>query len=222
MKRATFIGSATLCAAILCHADPAYAATCAPPELVHIVVAYITPGIPSTAFAAQPKVIYRIGSDRMRVEEAADPANGIHEVVVLAEPNIWMANLYDNTGKHIVDPAPSHLTKAPVFGIQGISAKFSALEVGCEADFIAENAPTPVRAEQVEDARLDVYRIEDGADAVEILERPGTGTPAIARYYHQGQLTKSVRYDLYATGLANDPSLFAPPSGVQYAEPSHL
>ncbi len=107
---------AALCVALLCSACPAYAATCAPQQLVHIVVTDITPGIPAGAFAAKPRSLYRVGDDKMRIEEASDPANGIHGVVVIAEPNIWMANLYDGTGKHLVDPGPSLLTEAPVFG----------------------------------------------------------------------------------------------------------
>ncbi len=221
MKRllARNVRAAALCAGLLCCAGPD-AATCAPPNLVHIVFSDVTPGIQTEAFAAQPKSLYRIGSDKMRMEEAADPTNGIHGVIVVAEPNIWMANLYDNSGKHIVDPGPSLLAKAPVFG-QVHPGKLAGLEFGCEADFVAANAPKAVRTEEVVDSRFDVYRIEDGADAVEILEQPGTSTPALARYYHEGKLLYVLHYDLYSVGLANDPNLFLPPSGVKYVEPSH-
>jgi hypothetical protein len=204
--------------ALLWCASPVYAATCAPQKLLHIVTVDVTPGIPSASFAAQPKGLYRIGSDKVGMEEAPDPANGIHGLIVAAEPNIWMVNLYDNTGKHIVDPGPSFLAKAPVFGMSGLSSKLLGLEFGCEADFIAANAPAPVRSEQIGNSRFDVYRVDEGPDAVEILEQSGTSTPAFARYYHQGKLAAVLRYDLYATGLANDPDLFVPPSGVHYTE----
>jgi hypothetical protein len=134
-----------------------------------------------------------------------------------AEPNIWMANLYDGTGKHIVDPGPSFFAKAPVFGTR-LSGKLIGLEFGCEAEFIAANAPKPVRVEQVGGIGFDVYRIEDGPDAVEILERSGTNIPAFVRYFHQGNLTAVLRYDLYLTNRPNDPSLFLPPPNVRYTE----
>lgn len=208
---------AVLCCAFLCCASPVYAATCAPQKLIHIITVNVTPGIPAESFAAQPRSLYRIGSDKLRMEEAADPANGIHGIIVVAEPNIWMANLYDNTGKHMVDPGPTFFAEAPVLGGQGIPSKLAALQFGCEAEFIAANAPSRVRTEQVGNAHFDVYRVEDGADAVEILERQGTNTPAFTRYYRGGKIALVLRYDLYSTGLPNDPNLFVPPSGVRYA-----
>jgi hypothetical protein len=181
-------------------------------------VVNVTPGVPAGSFGAEPRGFYRIGSDKLRVEEAADPSNGIHAVVVISEPNIWMANLFDNTGKHIVDPGPTFFAKAPVFGAPGPSGKLVGLEFGCEAEFLAANAPKAVRSEQIGNARYNVYRVDDEPDAVEVLELSGTSTPAYARYYHQGKMVELLRYDLYSTAPANDPNLFAPPAGVRYSE----
>jgi hypothetical protein len=203
---------------LLC-ARPADAVVCAPAKLVHLVTVDVTPGIPAGSFGAQPRVMYRIGSDRVRIEEAPDVPGGIHGVVVMAEPNIWMANLFDHTGKHIVDPGPTFYAKAPIFyGTPGLSTKLIDLEFGCEAEFIAANAPAPVRSEQIGADRFDVYRVDGGSDAVEILERSGTSIPSYVRYYQQGKLLEAIRYDLYVTGLPNDPNLFVPPSGVRYSE----
>jgi len=178
----------------------------------------VTPGVSAQTFAAQPRGLYRIGSDKMRIEEALDSANGIHGLIVIAEPNIWMANLYDNTGKHIVDPGPTLFAKAPVFGMPELSPKLLDLEFGCEAEFLTANAALAVRSEQIGDTGYTVYRVDDNLDAVEILEKAGSNTPAFARYYHQGKLALVLRYDLYSTGLANNPDLFVPPSGVRYSE----
>ena len=178
----------------------------------------VTPGVSAQTFAAQPRGLYRIGSDKLRLEEALDSANGIHGLVVVAEPNIWMANLYDNTGNHIVDPGPSLFARAPVFGIPEVSPKLFGLEFGCEAEFLTANTALAVRSEQIGNTGYTVYRVDDNPDAVEILEKTGSNTPAFARYYHQGKLALVLRYDLYSTGLANDPDRFVPPSGVRYSE----
>jgi hypothetical protein len=212
-----FVLSAAVC---VFGAVPARAAICAPSKLVHITVSNATPGIDPASYDAQPKNYYRVGNDKMRIEEALDSANGIHGLIVVAEPNIWMANLYDNTGKHIVDPGPTFNVKAPVIAVQGLSSKLLGLEFGCEADYIAANGPKPVRSEQVGGAAFDVYRFEDGADAVELLERPAGGAPSYARYYHQGRLAMVLRYEAYQTGLASEPSLFVPPVNVKYTETS--
>ena len=154
----------------------------------------------------------------MRIQEALDSANGIHGLIVVAEPNIWMVNLYDHTGKHIVDPGPSLLAKAPIFSMPGVSPKLLGLELGCEAEFLTANAALEVRSEQIGNTRYTVHRVDDNPDAVEILEKTGSNTPAFARYYHRGKLAVVFRYDLYSTGLANNPDRFVPPSGVHYSE----
>jgi hypothetical protein len=214
--------NASLSAALACGLTFGFAApaeaTCAPQKLVHITVVNVTPGIDTTSFAAQPKNFYRIGSDKLRIEEALDAANGIHAVIVVAEPRIWMANLYDGTGKLIVDPGPTYFARAPIVGTN-LKGKLAGLEFACENDFIAANAPTPVRSEAVGTTRYDVYRIVDGADAVEILERPGSGKPSLIRYYRQGALAMVLRYDLYATDLPDDFALFIPPANIHYSSP---
>jgi hypothetical protein len=199
-------------------AGPAAAAPCAPANLVHVVVSNVSPGIDATSFGAKPKVYYRIGSDKLRIEEALDAANGIHGIVVVSEPNIWMVNLYDGTGKHIVDPGPTFFAKAPVVGVEGLSPKLLGLEFGCEADYLTANAPRPVRSEEVGSDRFDVFRVEDGSDAVEVLERPGSGIPAFVRYYQQNRLEMILRYDQYQTGLPDDPALFTQPANIRYTD----
>jgi hypothetical protein len=212
-----YLFTVMLIAVVFTFSARASASTCAPAKLVHITIANITPGVDLASFAAQPKNYYRLGSDKLRAEEAVDTVNGIHAVIVIAEPSIWMANLYDGTGKHIVDPGPTFFAKAPVFGTR-LPGKLIDLELGCEADVIAANAPKAVPTEQVGGLGFDVYRIEEGPDVVEILERSGTNTPAFARYFHQGKLEVALRYDLYLTNLPDDPNLFLPPPNVHYSE----
>lgn len=199
-------------------AVPAYAATCAPAKLVHIVLTDVTPGVQAGSFAAQPRTYYRSGNDKLRVEEAPDPQSGIHGLMVIAEPDIWMINLADNTGKHAVDPGPSLNVIAPVIAVQGLPAKLAGLQLGCEAEFLTTNAIAPTRSEHIGNATFTVYRIAEGGDAIELLERTGTKAPAYARYYHEGKLVLAFRYDLYESGLPADPALFAPPSSVQLTD----
>jgi hypothetical protein len=213
MKR--ILGFAPFCVALLC-ASPVYAATCAPQSLVHIVAVNVTPGLPASSLAAKPQGVYRLGANKLRIEEALAP-NGTRSVIVVDEPDVWTANLDDRDGKHVIDSGTALVAEAPVFGF-GIPSTLSALEFGCESNFIAANAPTPVGSEQIGDKRFNVYRVAAKSDAVEILEQSGTSTPAFARYYHQGKLVESLQYELYATGLTNNLDLFSRPLGVRYIE----
>lgn len=207
-----FVTFAVVLAAI---AVPASAATCAPQKLVHIVLTDVTPGVAAGSFAAQPRTYYRLGNNKLRIEEAPDQVNGIHGLIVVAEPDIWMINLFDKTGKHVVDPGPTFNAVAPVIAVRGVPAKLAGLELGCEAEFLAANALTPASTERIGTGDFAVYRMADAGDAIELLERKGTTTPAYARYYHQGKLVLVFHYDVYETGLPADPALFVPPAGVQ-------
>lgn len=196
----------------------ARATVCSPTHLVHIVTTNVTPGVQPGSFNAQPRVLYRQGSDKSRVEEAFDTVNNIHGLIVVSEPDIWMVNLADGTGKHIVDPGPTFNSRTPVFAFTDVDPKLLGLEFGCEAEFIAANAPKSVRVESIGDARFDVYRVQSSADIVEILDRVGTTIPAFARYYRNGKVLMAWRYDAYETMLPLNPQLFTRPSGVKYVE----
>jgi hypothetical protein len=197
---------------------PPAAAVCAPRRLVHIVFRDVTPGIDPAAFGAKPRSLYRLGSDKLRSEEADDPAIHFHQLAVIAEPNIWTANLDTGAGTHAVDPGPSFNAHYPEFAGARVNPRLERLEFGCEADFIRDNALKPVRTKQVEGKSYDVYRLDADGDAVEILEAPGGSTPAFTRYFHAGKLALAWRYDLYELEPATDPSLFAPPPGVRFKE----
>lgn len=207
-----------LCALLLLGcAVPASAATCAPAALEHIVFRAITPGIVPGSFGAQPLSVYRVGNGKMRSEEAPDPANHIHGLIVTAEPDIWMVNLDNGTGKHIVDPGPTFNAVAPLFGTTSYRSKFSDLQLGCEAQFVAAHLDAARRVELVAGVAFDAYRIAIGDDAVEFLDRAGTTTPAYARFFRNGKLLVALRYDLYQTDLPADPQLFVAPTGITYA-----
>jgi simple sugar transport system permease protein len=45
--------------------------------------------------------MYRAGPQRLRLEVAPDPANGIHQLIVTNWPDSWVVNLLDKTGQHV-------------------------------------------------------------------------------------------------------------------------
>jgi hypothetical protein len=196
----------------------AASAACAPASLVHIVTTETTPGLDPQSFDAQPKSLFREGAKRSRLEEQPDDAAKVHALAVIDEPNIWMANLLDKTGRHIVDPGPTLETHASVFADDRIAPKILDLEFGCEAAYVAANMPKVDRVETIDGVPLDVHRLVDGTEAVEILQRPGVATPAFARYYRAGKLVWALRYDRYEIDPPSDPDMFTAPKGITYEE----
>jgi hypothetical protein len=204
---------------VLASGGRAVAMTCAPAKLVHVRITNVTPGVDPASFGGAPRDFYRVGSAKLRIEEAPDTVNHIHELIVSSEPNMWIVNLYDHTGKHGVDPGPTYFAKAPILGT-GLPKQLMDLEFGCEQNFIAAYAPTPVRTERVNGTEYRVYRFAQGTDAVDILERPGSNAPSFVRYYKNGTLGMALRYDLYQAALPSNPALFVKPAGIQYTEGS--
>jgi hypothetical protein len=197
---------------------PAAAATCAPLGVVHIVARETTPGIDPQSFNAKPVSLFRQGAGRSRLEEQPDEINKIQGLAVIDEPNIWMVNLMDRTGRHVVDPGPDFSAHASVFSDAKVSPRILELEFGCEAAFVAANAPKVDRTETIDGVTLDVHRFADGTEVAEILEKHGSDDPLIARYYRGGNLAWVIRYDLYDTQAPSDPSMFAAPPGIKYQD----
>ncbi len=203
--------------ALLCVPGLASAA-CAPASLVHIVTTETTPGIDPKSPDAKPQSLFREGAKKSRLEQQPDDADQVHVLAVIDEPNIWMANLADRTGRHMVDPGPVLQTRAAVFSDDRISPRILELEYGCEAAYVAANAPKVERNETIDGVTLDVHRVVDGSEAVEILEKPGASAPLVARYYRAGKLVWAVRYDLYDTDAPSDPAMFVQPPGIKFED----
>jgi hypothetical protein len=201
-------------------AFPAAAATCAPAGVVHIVTTETTPGIDPQSFDAKPKSLFREGAKRSRLEEQPDDVNKLQGLAVIDEPNIWLVNLMDRTGRHVIDPGPEQAAHASVFSDAKVSPRILELEFGCEAAFVSANAPKVDRTETVDGVTLDVHRFIDGTEAVEILEKHGFDEPLFARYYRGGKLAWVIRYDLYDTAAPTDPAMFTAPTGIKYEDVS--
>src|SRR5215813_14036174 len=104
----------TAAALVWLPASLASAAECAPEKMVRIVTRDATPGIDPQSFPALPKTLYRLGNGRGRVEEMPDPARSVHGLIVVNEPDGWIVNLHDKTGRHLVDPGSSLIFRAPI------------------------------------------------------------------------------------------------------------
>lgn len=196
-------------------AQPSWAAGCAPTRLVKAVSHVSTPGLAENAFARKPKTVYRQGATMLRLEEAEDVDQGLHVLTVVNEPNIWVVNLADNTGKHLVDRGPDPRASASVIG--GGPPKFSELEYGCEADFARTYGQKSDKPRSLAGRVLDTYVVVEGTHRLEMLMDPA-GAPVRITYQYGRQLLAVIDYDSYEANLPDQPQLFAQPTGLNYVE----
>lgn len=188
---------------------------CAPPQLFRAVIRNISPGVPAAARAAQPRVLYRKGAIFMRSEEEVDPVSGDQMVVIVAEPDVWMINLADRTGRHTLDPGPELVVRAPILPPGQVPPQLLKLEFGCEPEFIAEFAPEPERVLPWGSEKAALHRVSVGEHSVALLMLERRNRPLMVSYLRQGRPVVVYRYDDYRHGLPDRPQLFAPDRNIR-------
>ena len=121
-------------------AGPTFA-DCAPEKLIRMVTQNVTPGIPADSFAVKPKVMYRLGNGRTRLEEQPDPVDGVQLLIITDAPRIWHIDLVSRTGETMVDD--SIPPKVVYCFLGGRVAKGSpGDQIGCELQFMKDSATT--------------------------------------------------------------------------------
>ena len=73
--------------------------------------------------------------------------------MIVNEPDVWMANLADNTARHMVDPGPTFNCRLPMFAFdaEALRTKLGELEFGHELEFFRDNG-----AKQVDGPKLSL------------------------------------------------------------------
>ncbi len=202
--------------------SPAFAAVCAPQNMVRVGSVNATPGLDPASPQARPRMVYRLGALFARIDEGPDPANRMHRITVIREPDIWVVNRFSKTGQHAQDPGPVFEVRAPLFQGAGLPPLFQELELGCELDFIDAYAPKPQEKLEVGGAKLVRHQMTIGAQRIEFLVRPPAARGATRKIYSVGlyvndQPRSVIRYLTYEIGLPADMSLFERPKGINFA-----
>lgn len=191
--------------------------TCAPERMVKVVFRDATPGLDPNAFAAKPKVLYRLGTRFGRLEESADPALGIHGLMITSEPDLWMINLATKTGKHMLDPGEPYHFHAPILAGPNDPEFLKSFEFGCELAYMKAKSVAP-EAAPIETRKLDSYRVTEGNRTIFLAVDSKLQKPVAAALYEGGRIVAYLKYLSYDANLEPDLSLFEPPSGVKMSE----
>ena len=168
------------------------------------------------AAAARPKTLYRAGKKYLRLEEEADPNSGLHRLIVTNEPESWVINLEDQTGRHYLDKGPEFDAKAPIFwGSDGKPERdFEGLEFGEEKDFFGKGRARNLGTRKVEGRTCKALSITSGQSEVILYLEEKSEKPYQVDLIKSGRPISSVRYLSYETEVPFDASLFEPPKSV--------
>lgn len=202
---------------ILLASMPLYA-DCAPGDMVRIETSNQSPGLPKSSFARRAKTLYRAGNRYARTEEALDPNTNTELLVVINAPDVWIANIAEGTGRHIVDPDPQSRARTIIFDANEMGPsfppEFTGLEFGCEVAFFVEKKAEQVPHEAA-GRRLTKHVLDRGTWRLTLLT--STQMPEALLLSKDGKVVFALRYHSYQRFAEIDERLFRPPENVTFS-----
>lgn len=201
------------CGLLLLAAAGAAFPACAPAKLVRIVSASVPPGVVAGSFEAQPKVQYRLGNGRVRLEEQLNPAINGQLLTIISAPDAWQIDLVTKTGVHQVDRSEDITVHASVFEHESLPEEIRALEFGCEDEFIASPTTLHERLESKSGMGTKHF-VVSGKWKVTLLVREGASRPFAAMVSDNGKVIAAIRYLSYDVLDEVPAGMFAPAPGI--------
>lgn len=190
--------------------------------MTKLTVRLESPAILAGTFAAEAKTLYRSGERHCRTEEVPDTAQGIHGLMIINEPDVWMVNRLNKTGRHFVDPGPTFICRMPIFIDDQVKTAADTksplleLEFGQELDYFRRKGTVPQPGPVLRGKSTTVYRATVG-DSQLILFTTGTPEQPWALVRQFGPMRETFWYNSYEQ-LPFNPGLFAKPTGIQMEE----
>jgi len=185
-------------------------------KMLHVAWRPIDPTYPKDAFEMSTRHVWRLGDTYIRVEEAPDPIGQIHGLVIIAEPHLWVINLYDKTGRHVIDPGPTFVAHYPVF-VWESSAEMLKLEIGREIAFFNQRNAKSLPEHIIDGVNCRVLRLEIDGRTVTLYINQANEVPFQIET-QGGPHDATLRYEKYKTDLAPDLTKFEPPPGISFTE----
>jgi hypothetical protein len=190
-------------------------------KMMKIITRDTSPNKPSHPFGTLPKTLYRMGETYGRIEEMPDPDHGIHGLVVIAEPKIWMINLWVKAGRLIVDPGPTYVFRANIIPPEGKKQKppLQDFEFGREYEFLRTHNATDSQ-ETIQGNTYDVLTVALDGYTLKLFSTKGKDQPFRVIVSKAGQVVCQYDYDEYKTDMPPQMDLFKPPPNVKVIEPA--
>jgi hypothetical protein len=190
-----------------------------PKTMTKVEVVLQSPDAPVGSFAAKPKVFYRAGNRYCRIEEETDTEHGIHNLLIVNEPDYWMVNLITKTGRHSVDPGPTFNCHLPIFAyatpqsLDEETREIRQLEFGQEFEFFKSKGAIPEKGPVLQTKETMVYRAKVGTAALALFTYGAPERPLAVAVQREG---KNDLFWYSGYGLMDfDPKLFTKPENAK-------
>jgi hypothetical protein len=187
--------------------------------MTKMVVQLQSSDVPADSFAAKPKTMFRAGTQFCRIEEEPDPEHGIHDVMIINEPDAWMVNLETKSAQHMVDPGPTFNCRMPIFAnrLKDLPAEeakqIGGLEFGFELEFFKSKGATGQPGGIQQGQQTTAYKLTFGDSSLALFTY-GTPERPLGAAWIRGDKHDIFWYSGYGR-IDFDPKLFAKPERVK-------
>jgi hypothetical protein len=199
--------------AAICTATPALA-ECDPPKPVKITAVNASPRQATEHFSRKPKVIYRMGKGKARLEEQLDPERNVQMLIVVDMPKAWYIELVSKTAQFVTDDDPKSRFRLPVISDDSVPPELLTLEYGCEAQFVADPKTTH-ESTQTSNGLALKHSQTSGPWKLTLATRAGSERPVAVVLSRDGKVETAIQYVAYETLESIPDAMFAPPAGVK-------
>ena len=181
-------------------------------KMTKIVTRNVSASIDKNSFTAQPVTSYIVGTKFARSEEMPDPVNKIHGLIIFDSPECWMINLWDKTGRYILDTDPNSNFHMPIVPIEGKSQKINEFEFGNEISFLKKNKAQTILIEK-NGKQLDKYKLDLNGYKIELIA--DKDIPQSLTVLKDANEIVSIAYDEYRRDLDPNMGLFEVPYDIE-------
>jgi hypothetical protein len=184
-----------------------------PATMMRISTRIVEPRPDPGSFAAQPKVLWRAGTNYGRVAESPDIQHRVQGLMIINEPDAWMINLFDKSGTHMIDPGPSLDVHLPIFTDTSVKTRLKELEFGRELKFFAHEGAQGSAGEPIGGGATERYQLTIAGGKIVLWTDFKSKKPLKVSLVENAQ-SKTIEYLSYDDNLAFNPSLFQAPAGI--------
>ncbi len=197
---ALFLGSLTICTQAADH------------KMLYVEYRLQGARIGPASFDAQPKKVWRIGTNYLRFEDAPNATTNVHGLIIVAEPDIWVVDRNTNQARHTVDPGPNYAVHFPTFASE-TSAKLRGLEFGREREYFRDHGAKELAAVAIDGVNVRPLHLQiDDREVTLYLKADGTPFQIALKSADHEYAMRFLRYE---PERKPDMSLFRLPLGVQ-------
>ncbi len=182
-------------------------------EMQEIKLRYVADDIDPESFAGQPRYCYRAGEIYGRIEEALDSKLGLHGLIVISCPDVWIINLADKTGKHLLDQAKVSTVHMPILATR--QQPFIDLEFGRELQFFKSRNIVGADGPTISGGKTTSYKFDGGPIQLELLVNSNSVPLKMLITSPRGKRT--LEYLSYKT-LPFSADKFIKPDNIAYSE----